>query len=54
VTDGEFIIHLHDMARKYDSYFLRKVADRMSELTKENKNAEQTIRLETVGRSTSS
>ena len=35
MKDEEFVIHLHQMARKYDSDFLRRVADRMSDMIKE-------------------
>ena len=36
LKDQEFVMHLHEMARSYDSKMLRRVADRMSELIKEN------------------
>lgn len=36
-TDKDFIIHLHNMAREYDSTFLRKVADRMDFMIEERK-----------------
>jgi len=49
VSDEELIIHLHDMARKYDSSLLRTTADRMCELIKENKRHEHATRMETMG-----
>jgi len=33
-TDGEMEIFLHDLARKENSDFIRKIADRFAELTK--------------------
>jgi len=52
--DKDFVIHLHDIARQYDSNFLRKVADRMDALIEENRENERKVtRLEIVGRSTS-
>jgi len=33
-TDGEMEIFLHDLARKENSDFIRRVADRFAELTK--------------------
>jgi len=35
--DKDFIIHLHDMARNYESDFLRRVADRMDFMIEERK-----------------
>jgi len=32
-TDGEMEIFLHDLARKENSDFIRKIADRFAELT---------------------
>ena len=52
--DKNFVIHLHDIARKYDSEFLRGVADRMDKVIEENVDNERKVtRLEIVGRSTS-
>ena len=49
LKDKDFVTHLHDMARKYDSPLLRKVADRMDDLIEENKRNEQSARMETMG-----
>lgn len=35
--DKKFVAHIHDMANKYDSEFLRNVADRMNFIIKERK-----------------
>ena len=35
--DKNFVVSIHDIARKYDSDFLRRVADKMSELIEEKK-----------------
>lgn len=32
-----FVIHVHDIARKYESEFLREVADRMDESIEDRK-----------------
>ena len=37
-TDGEMEIFLHDLARKENSDFIRRVADRFSDLTKKAHN----------------
>jgi HD superfamily phosphohydrolase YqeK len=48
--DKDFVIHLHDIARQYDSNFLHKVADRMDALIEENRENERKVtRLEIVG-----
>ena len=53
-SDKEFVVHLYDMARKYDSEFLRSIADRMDYIIEERKRDKKYIVcLETVGRSTS-
>ena len=36
LADKNFVIHLKGMARKYDSEFLRGVADRMDKVIEEN------------------
>lgn len=47
--DKDFVIHLQDMARKYDSSLLRKVADRFDELVEEKRDNEfKSIRMETI------
>lgn len=38
LKDQEFVMHLHEMARLYDSDFLRRVADRFCELSEEKRN----------------
>ena len=38
LKDQEFVMHLHEMARKYDSDFIRRVADRFCELSEEKYN----------------
>jgi HD superfamily phosphohydrolase YqeK len=35
--DKQLVIQLHDMARHYDSEFLRNVADRMDFMIEENR-----------------
>ena len=50
--DKQLVKQLHDMARHYESEFLRSVADRMDFMIEENRKDEFT-RMETVGRSTS-
>lgn len=36
-NDKDFVIHLHDIARTYESDFLRKVADRMDFMIEERR-----------------
>lgn len=38
LKDQEFVMHLREMARVYDSDFLRRVADRFCELSEEKYN----------------
>lgn len=52
LNDKDFVVQLHDMARKYESDFLRRVADRMDFLIEEKRKDEFT-RMETMGRGTS-
>lgn len=51
--DKQLVVQLHTMARKYDSDFLRRVADRMDFMIEEKKRNEQLARLETLERSPS-
>lgn len=52
-ADKQLVVQLHDMARKYDSDFLRRVADRMDFMIEEKRRNEQLARLETLERSPS-
>jgi len=36
-NDKDFVVHLHDIARTYESDFLRRVADRMDFMIEERK-----------------
>ena len=40
--DDEMIIFLHNWARQLDNDYIRKVADRFSELAKDKKNLSRT------------
>jgi len=51
--DKQLVIQLHDMARTYDSDFLRRVANRMDFMIEEKRQNEQLARLETLERSPS-
>lgn len=51
LQDKQLIVQLHYMARKYDSDFLRRVADRMDFMIEEKRRNEQLARLETLERS---
>lgn len=51
--DKDFVVQLHDMARKYESDFLRKVADRMDIMIEENRSEQRATCVETMGRRSS-
>lgn len=50
-NDKDLVIQLHNMARHYESEFLRTVADKMDSMIEEKRNNEFE-RMEAVGRST--
>lgn len=37
LSDKDFVIHVHDMAREYDSEMLRRLADRLDFMIEERK-----------------
>ena len=49
LNDKDFVVHLHWMAREYDSDYIRRIADRMDGLIEEKRdNERKTTRLEVV------
>lgn len=53
LSNKQMVTQLHSMARRYDSEFLRTVADKMDIMIEENRNEQRATRVETMGRRSS-